>query len=95
MDRYVYAGDSPVNLTDPSGALTWGQGLACGVSVAAIAFAAVAIPYILFGTLGEVSFLALTTYVASSSAEAQIGLIGIGISGLFGLLQTPAACFGV
>ena len=95
LNRYVYAGDSPVNLTDASGALTWGQALARGVSVAAIGFAAVAIPYILVGALGEASFLALTTYIAFSSAEAQIGLIGLGIGGLFGLLQAPATCFGL
>jgi len=94
MRRNAYAGGSPVNLTDPSGPLTWGQGLDRGVSVAAIAFAAVAIPYILFSALGEVSFLALTTYVASSSAEAQIGLVSLGIGGMTGLLSVPATCFG-
>ncbi len=72
MDRYVYAGDSPVNLTDPSGALDTGALLGyaaagCLTGIRNDLFAAAAIG---IGT-GQVE-LSLVSLVGGCAAGAGV-----------------------
>jgi hypothetical protein len=74
MNRFVYAGDDPVNMVDPSGASIACKGVV-GIGIFVIAFTAVpAVVKFLFGDV-LMGFLRLGA-VAPAATAATIGAAG-------------------
>ena len=78
MDRYVYVGDSPVNLTDPSGRFDTGAYIVCTGAISLLGLAVVVGVFgapVLPATAPAVAFLAFGFFDGLGIATSPEGIL--------------------
>ena len=78
MDRYVYVGDSPVNLTDPSGRFDTGAYIVCTGAISLLGLAVVVGVFgapVLPATAPAVAFLAFGFFDGLGIAASSLAVL--------------------